>query len=101
MVFQNPCTLQHGQKVNGVVESILEKLGYEVLAIRDAHLCCGSAGTYSILQSNISKQLQNKKIQSIEQVKPDVIVTANIGCQLHLKEATEIPVVHWVDLLKT
>ena len=100
VVFQNPCTLQHGQKITGVVETVLEKLGYELLPIRDAHLCCGSAGTYSILQPKISKELQSRKIKSLEHVKPDVIVTANIGCQLHLSEATDIPVVHWVELLK-
>lgn len=100
VVFQNPCTLQHGQKITGVVESILEKLGYDVVPIRDSHLCCGSAGTYSIFQTKISNELLNKKLKSIEQAKPDVIVTANIGCQLHLKGATDIPVLHWVELLK-
>ncbi len=100
VAFQNPCTLQHGQKITGVVEQVLDKLGYKILPIRDSHLCCGSAGTYSILQPKISSELKSRKIKSIEKVKPDVIVTANIGCQLHLKAATEIPVLHWVELLK-
>ena len=100
LAFHNPCTLQHGQKIQGLVESILESCGFTLLKFQDAHMCCGSAGSYSILQPELSKQLQKKKINNIEAVKPDVIVTANIGCQLHLQQATDIPVRHWVELLK-
>ncbi len=94
-----PCTLQHGQNIKGVVESILEGCGYELLPITDAHLCCGSAGTYSILQPVLSQKLQINKITHLTANKPRMIVTANIGCQTHLQEASEIPVVHWIHLL--
>lgn len=94
-----PCTLQHGQKVNGVVEKILTNCGYELLAVNDQHLCCGSAGTYSILQPEISQQLQSNKIENLLQNKPEMIVTANIGCQTHLQEVSDVPVIHWIHLL--
>ena len=94
-----PCTLQHGQKVNGVVEKILSDCGYELLAVNDQHLCCGSAGTYSILQPKISKQLQINKITNLQKNKPEMIVTANIGCQTHLQEVSGVPVIHWIHLL--
>ncbi len=94
-----PCTLQHGQKVNGVVEKILGDCGYELLAVNDQHLCCGSAGTYSILQPEISQQLQANKITNLQQNKPEMIVTANIGCQTHLQEVSGVPVIHWIHLL--
>ncbi|MEE9310683.1 MAG: glycolate oxidase subunit GlcF [Cocleimonas sp.] len=94
-----PCTLQHGQKVNGVVEKILTDCGYELLAVNDQHLCCGSAGTYSILQPVISQQLQANKINNLQANKPDMIVTGNIGCQTHLQEVSDVPVIHWIHLL--
>ncbi len=94
-----PCTLQHGQKVNGVVEKILSDIGYELQTVKDSHLCCGSAGTYSILQPEISGELQNNKIKSLRESQPDMIVTGNIGCQTHLQEVSDIPVVHWIHLL--
>jgi glycolate oxidase iron-sulfur subunit len=94
-----PCTLQHGQKINGVVEKILSSCGYELLAVNDQHLCCGSAGTYSILQPEISQQLQTNKINNLQKNKPEMIVTGNIGCQTHLQEVSDVPVIHWIHLL--
>ena len=97
--FHPPCTLQHGQKITGVVEGILESSGYELLPVSDSHLCCGSAGTYSVLQPEISEKLQNNKIKNLLANKPEIIVTSNIGCQTHLQEATNVPVIHWIHLL--
>jgi len=94
-----PCTLQHGQKIKGVVEKILGDCGYELTPVKDEHLCCGSAGTYSLLQPEISQQLQANKISNLMANKPSMIVTANIGCQTHLQEVSEVPVVHWIHLL--
>ena len=94
-----PCTLQHGQKITGVVEKILIKSGYKLPVIRDQHLCCGSAGTYSILQPVISEKLQINKITALLESDPELIVTANIGCQTHLQEASKVPVIHWIHLL--
>ena len=97
--FHPPCTLQHGQRITGVVESILIKSGYELLPVLDSHLCCGSAGTYSILQPEISEQLQKNKISNLLANKPDLVVTSNIGCQTHLQEVSDVPVIHWIHLL--
>jgi len=94
-----PCTLQHGQKVTGVVEKILSDCGYDLLPVENSHLCCGSAGTYSILQPVISSKLQQNKIESLQKHAPEMIVTGNIGCQTHLQEASNVPVIHWIHLL--
>ena len=94
-----PCTLQHGQKITGVVEQILIQCGYKLPIIKDQHLCCGSAGTYSILQPVISEKLQINKITALLESDPELIVTANIGCQTHLQEASKVPVIHWIHLL--
>ncbi|MFT4631341.1 MAG: glycolate oxidase iron-sulfur subunit [Candidatus Azotimanducaceae bacterium] len=99
VAFHAPCTLQHGQKITGKVEQILSSAGFELNAVQDSHLCCGSAGTYSILQAGISESLLENKLASLQAQKPEVIATANIGCQLHLQSAAEVPVVHWVELL--
>jgi len=99
IVFHPPCTLQHGQKITGQVEKILAGLGAEVLGFKDTHLCCGSAGTYSILQSEISSELKSRKVDAIEKVKPEQILTANIGCQSHLASGTTIPVRHWLEFV--
>jgi len=98
--FHSPCTLQHGQKLSGVVEAILVKAGYKLTHIDDAHLCCGSAGTYSILQPGLSKQLLSNKVLQLEKDQPDVIATANIGCQMHISTQADVPVKHWVELLE-
>jgi glycolate oxidase iron-sulfur subunit len=95
-----PCTLQHGQKITGVVEKILTDCGYQLNSIKDAHLCCGSAGTYSILQPELSSQLGDNKIANLEENTPEMIVTANIGCQTHLQERSKTPVKHWIHLLE-
>jgi glycolate oxidase iron-sulfur subunit len=100
VAFHSPCTLQHGQQLNGVVEQILEKAGFALCKVNDSHLCCGSAGTYSILQPRLSGQLLKNKLDSLEADEPDVIATANIGCQLHLATGANKPVVHWIELLE-
>lgn len=97
--YHAPCTLQHGQKLPGLVEALLERLGYKVAPVTDSHLCCGSAGTYSIFQPKLSNQLKKNKIEHLTESKPDVIVTANIGCLMHLSQGTKIPVKHWIELL--
>jgi glycolate oxidase iron-sulfur subunit len=99
IVFHPPCTLQHGLKLDGVVEKILSACGYDLLSISDAHLCCGSAGTYSIFQPDISRRLRDNKLTCLQQDKPELIATANIGCQQHLNARAEVKVVHWIELL--
>jgi len=99
LAFHSPCTLQHGQKVSGVVESMLAAAGFELTTIPDQHLCCGSAGTYSILQKQLSQQLLKHKVDALESGAPACIATANIGCLTHLQSGTAIPVRHWVELL--
>lgn len=100
VAFHSPCTLQHGQQLSGVVETILQNAGFELCQVADAHLCCGSAGTYSILQADLSRQLLKNKARALSADKPDIIATANIGCQLHLATGLNIPVVHWIELLE-
>lgn len=99
VAFHSPCTLQHGQQLNGKVEAILTGLGFTLTEIADSHLCCGSAGTYSILQSKISTQLLDNKLAALNSDQPDIIVTANVGCQLHLNTKSEQSVLHWIELL--
>lgn len=99
VAFHPPCTLQHGMQQKNLIEPILQKAGFNLLPFNDAHLCCGSAGTYSITQKKLSQQLLNNKLDNIEKVRPEIIATANIGCQLHLQSGTEIPVKHWLELL--
>ncbi len=99
VAFQSPCTLQHGLRLKGVVESILQELGFELTPVTDSHLCCGSAGTYSILQAGLARQLRNNKVTALEAGDPDIIASANIGCMLHLAPVTRQPVQHWLELL--
>jgi glycolate oxidase iron-sulfur subunit len=99
VAFHSPCTLQHGQKLGGVVENMLKEFGFSLVEVQDPHLCCGSAGTYSILQSKLSQQLLKNKLAGLQQKKPEVIVTANIGCQLHMSTKASVPVKHWVELI--
>jgi glycolate oxidase iron-sulfur subunit len=99
IAFQSPCSLQHGLKLKGRVEEILRAMGDELLAVRDAHVCCGSAGTFSILQPEISGELQRAKLAALEAERPEVIATANIGCLAHLASGTACPVRHWIELL--
>jgi glycolate oxidase iron-sulfur subunit len=100
LVFHPPCTLQHGQKLRGGVESALSELGFQVrIATRDAHLCCGSAGTYSVLNPELSYQLRDRKLANLEPSGTEVIISANIGCITHLQSGTETPVRHWIEVL--
>ena len=97
--FHSPCTLQHGQKLDGVTENILQAIGYRLAEVKDAHLCCGSAGTYSILQGKLSQNLLRNKLENLQRATPELIVTANIGCQMHLQSHSQVPVRHWIELL--
>ncbi|WP_417863333.1 glycolate oxidase subunit GlcF [Vreelandella venusta] len=99
LAFHCPCTLQHAQKLNGAVESVLSKLGFSLTPVKDAHLCCGSAGTYSVTQPALATQLRDNKLNALEAGNPEVIVTANIGCQTHLASANRTPVRHWVEVV--
>lgn len=99
VAFHSPCTMQHGLSLKGVVENILTNAGYHLCQINDSHLCCGSAGTYSVLQPEISKQLQANKQAALTVDSPEVIATANIGCQLQIGNGSSVPVVHWIELL--
>lgn len=99
VAFHTPCTLQHGLGLNNRVETILQRAGYEICEVADAHLCCGSAGTYSMLQVELSTRLRKNKQACLTVDQPDVIATANIGCQLHIAQGLNIPVLHWIELL--
>lgn len=99
VAFHPPCTLQHGQKIRGAVESLLASLGAEMLPFSEPHLCCGSAGTYSVLQPELSMQLRDRKLAALQAVQPQVILSANIGCITHLASGTQIPVRHWIEWL--
>ncbi|CAB3779876.1 Lactate utilization protein A [Paraburkholderia ultramafica] len=100
IAFHCPCTLQHAQKLGGAVESILQRLGFDLTAVPDAHLCCGSAGTYSITQPELAQRLRNNRLDALESGQPELIVTANIGCQTHLDNAGRTPVRHWIELVE-
>lgn len=99
VAFHSPCTLQHGQQLSGVVERLLQQAGFTLTKVPDAHLCCGSAGTYSVLQPVLSQQLLSGKLEALQGDHPDVIVSANVGCQLHLATRAAVPVRHWIELL--
>ena len=99
VAFHAPCTLQHGLKLPGIIEPLLEQAGYRLTAVADAHLCCGSAGSYSLLQPAISRQLKTNKIAALQAGTPEVIATANIGCLMHLASGADRPVRHWIELL--
>ena len=99
VAFHSPCSLQHGLKICGAVESLLTAAGYQLTQVPDGHLCCGSAGTYSILQAELSQQLLGNKVRALESGEPDVIATANIGCLTHIESGAATPVRHWIELL--
>lgn len=99
IAYHPPCTLQHGQKLNGGVEALLTQAGFELTAVAEKHLCCGSAGTYSILQPEIANQLKARKLGNLQAGAPEMIVTANVGCLTHLQSGSKLPVRHWVELL--
>ena len=100
LAFHCPCTLQHGQKLAGAVESVLTRLGFDLTDVPDSHLCCGSAGTYSLTQPALSRQLRDNRLNALESGHPEVIVTANIGCQAHLDSAGRTPVRHWIEVVE-
>jgi glycolate oxidase iron-sulfur subunit len=100
VAFQSPCSLQHGQQIRGKVEALLRAAGCELVPVADGHLCCGSAGTYSILQPELSRKLRANKLAALEAGKPDAVATANIGCLSHLQGGTGTPVRHWIELLE-
>jgi len=100
LAFHPPCTLQHGQQLRGGVEKHLGELGFEVsLAAGESHLCCGSAGTYSVLQPELATQLRDRKLGQLAPLQAEAIVSANIGCIQHLQSGTELPVRHWIEVL--
>jgi glycolate oxidase iron-sulfur subunit len=93
--------LQHGQKLGGTVETILHSCGYELTQVADSHLCCGAAGSYTLLQAKLSAQLLENKLAALRAGKPEVIASANVGCQMHLASASDVPVKHWIELLES
>jgi glycolate oxidase iron-sulfur subunit len=99
VAWQSPCTLQHGQRNVGRVEALLVAAGYRLVAVNDAALCCGSAGTYSLLQPGLSRELRRRKLASLMSGGPELIATANIGCLAQLREASTVPVRHWIELV--
>ncbi|MFL6674871.1 MAG: glycolate oxidase subunit GlcF [Massilia sp.] len=99
VAYHPPCTLQHGQKIRGAVERVLALAGVDVRLCQDSHLCCGSAGTYSVLQPELSYQLRDKKVANLEATGAQEIVSANIGCLGHLQSGTQLPVRHWIELI--
>jgi len=98
--FHSPCTLQHAQRLDGVVEDLLSRAGFELAPVADRHLCCGSAGTYSLLQPAFSRELRDNKLAALQKPDPVVIATANIGCLTHLAGGARVPVKHWIELLE-
>jgi glycolate oxidase iron-sulfur subunit len=99
VAFHSPCTLQHGMQIHGPAEQLLRDAGFELTIVPDSHLCCGSAGTYSILQPGLSQRLLKNKIEALQSGEPRVVATANIGCLAHIQSGTALPVRHWVELL--
>ncbi|WP_454456860.1 glycolate oxidase subunit GlcF [Thauera phenylacetica] len=99
LAWHAPCTLQHGQRIRGTVESLLTAAGYALTPVRDAHLCCGSAGTYSILQPELSGRLRANKLDALLEGGAGRIASANIGCITHLQAGTDKPVLHWIELI--
>jgi glycolate oxidase iron-sulfur subunit len=100
LAFHPPCTLQHGQRLGGEVETHLRALGFDVsIAGSESHLCCGSAGTYSILQPRLATQLRDRKLENLAKLSPQTIISANVGCIQHLQSGTPTPVKHWIEVL--
>ncbi len=99
VAYHPPCTLQHGQQIRGKVESLLRACGVDVKLCADSHLCCGSAGTYSVTQPELSYRLRDNKLKNLQATEPDMIVSANIGCLTHLQSGTDTPVRHWIELI--
>ena len=100
VAFHAPCTLQHGQRITNVVEGLLRGAGYQLVPVVDGHLCCGSAGTYSVLQPELASELKARKLEALQAHAPDIIASANVGCQSHLAIDAGVAVCHWIELLK-
>lgn len=100
VAFHSPCTLQHGLKSGGQMATLLAGFGIDLQPVKDSHLCCGSAGSYSLLQSNLAKQLRQRKLAALQESEPEIILTANIGCQLHLGGEAKVKVWHWIEYLE-
>ncbi len=99
VAWQSPCTLQHGQRIHGRVEALLAAAGFRLASVTGATLCCGSAGTFSILQPELSRELRRRKLETLTADRPDVIASANVGCMAHLAETSPVPVRHWIELV--
>ena len=99
VAYHPPCTLQHGQQIRGKVEGLLAAAGVDVKLCAESHLCCGSAGTYSVLQPELATALRDRKLQQLAATRPEAIVSANIGCITHLQSGTDTPVIHWIELI--
>jgi len=99
VAFHAPCTLQHGQQLGGLVENVLQRVGYQLQPVADAHLCCGSAGCYALLQPEMATSLRDHKLTALSATGPDVFATANIGCLNHLASGTDRRITHWITLL--
>ncbi len=99
LAVHSPCTLQHAQKLGGALEDLLRRLGFDLTPVPDAHLCCGSAGTYALTQTELASTLRDRKLDALESGRPELILTANIGCQVHLGGAGRTPVRHWIEWL--
>ena len=99
VAFHSPCSLQHGLQIRGMIETLLTSAGFELTMVPDSHLCCGSAGTYSILQPELSQRLLKNKVNALESDKPAILATANIGCLTHIQSGTSLQVRHWVNIL--
>jgi glycolate oxidase iron-sulfur subunit len=101
LAFHSPCSLQHGLKISGVVESILGDAGFTLTPVPDGHLCCGSAGTYSLLHAQIANRLRDDKVKALESGAPAEIATANIGCLSHIGGGTRLPIRHWIEVVES
>ena len=99
VAYHAACSLQHGQQIKTYPKDLLKKVGYEVVEPRDSHLCCGSAGTYNLMQPEISQELKGRKVKTLEDKSPEVIAAGNIGCMMQIGSGTDIPIVHTVELL--
>jgi glycolate oxidase iron-sulfur subunit len=99
LAFHSPCTLQHGLKIRGVIETLLQAAGYVLTPVADGHLCCGSAGTYSVLQPELAGRLRENKLNALNAGGPALVATANIGCLTHLQAGSDLPVRHWIELI--
>ena len=99
VAYHSACSLQHGQQIKSAPKDLLKKAGFEVVEPKDPHLCCGSAGTYNLMQPEISQELKARKVKTLEAREPDVITAGNIGCMMQIGSGTEVPIVHTVELL--